>query len=349
MTLTILCSGALAPDASPGSPAPLPPPPADSPLWRALRRARAIEDARQDALVPRELPDEAWLRRAFGVPEADSIEAFALLREPTQDRAAMVRPVHLHVGIDHLVLVPPSGLGIEAGEAAALAAAASDWLAEEGVRFEPVAPDAWRMHAPDEAGGHRFDGLLARSTRMAAGRNIDAYQPEGGNARRWRKLSNELQMLWFEHPVNAQRERRGLPALNSLWLEGFAGPLAAKPFERVVAAERSLLGLAIACGARAEAADVLPSPRALASHDAPTLVDAGAWRAASMEQDPGAWLDAWARFERWFLELLGSGAASRTVRLVLTGERRSLTLELEPGGRWRFWRRFDARSLLFPR
>src|SRR5690606_4093503 len=45
--------------------------------------------------------------------------------------------------------------------------------------------------------------------------------PEG---RPWRRLVNELQMLWFDHPVNQAREARGLRPVNSVWLYGGGRP-----------------------------------------------------------------------------------------------------------------------------
>src|SRR5258707_13045446 len=48
------------------------------------------------------------------------------------------------------------------------------------------------------------------------------------------KLQNEVQMAWFEHPVNEAREARGLPAVNSIWFhaQGSAQPVKS-PFARV--------------------------------------------------------------------------------------------------------------------
>jgi hypothetical protein len=44
--------------------------------------------------------------------------------------------------------------------------------------------------------------------------------PRGEDARALRRLMTELQMQLHEHPVNAQRERAGLLAANSVWLWG---------------------------------------------------------------------------------------------------------------------------------
>jgi glycosyltransferase involved in cell wall biosynthesis len=43
---------------------------------------------------------------------------------------------------------------------------------------------------------------------------------EEGIAKRWRKLQNEIQMLWHIDPVNEEREQRGMPSINSLWISG---------------------------------------------------------------------------------------------------------------------------------
>jgi hypothetical protein len=39
-------------------------------------------------------------------------------------------------------------------------------------------------------------------------------------AKRWRKLQNEIQMLWHIDPVNETRALSGLPSINSLWISG---------------------------------------------------------------------------------------------------------------------------------
>jgi hypothetical protein len=54
------------------------------------------------------------------------------------------------------------------------------------------------------------------------GRNVDRWL--GSGARLIRRLQNEAQMLLHEHPLNAERERRGLLAVNSFWLSGAGLP-----------------------------------------------------------------------------------------------------------------------------
>jgi hypothetical protein len=69
-----------------------------------------------------------------------------------------------------------------------------------------------------------FSSLASYSIDQAHGRNIDWWMPrethEEGIAKRWRKLQNEIQMLWHIGPVNEEREQRGMPSINSLWISG---------------------------------------------------------------------------------------------------------------------------------
>jgi hypothetical protein len=69
-----------------------------------------------------------------------------------------------------------------------------------------------------------FTNLESYSIDQAHGRNIDWWMPrdtnEEGIAKRWRKLQNEIQMLWHISTVNEEREQRGMPSINSLWISG---------------------------------------------------------------------------------------------------------------------------------
>lgn len=354
MTTTILCAGALArprpatPGDDPGSGAGIPALAATGALARMIRRARIAGRSRQTALVPEELPHEAWLRERFAVD--GTVAACAL---PAVDDVAgpelLVRPVHLHLALDHLVLAPPESLGLVPGEAAQFVDRANTMLAEEGLRLRALDPGLWRLEAGD---AHRAPDdlaalaqLLARSARMAVGRNVDAYLPSGAAARRWRQLANLVQMSWFEHPLNLAREASGRLVVNGLWLEGRAGRPAAHPFGRVLAADEVVAGLArragIETGPLAASADALADTVAL-------LLAPDFWRQPVGDGDTDGWVQAWQAFDRWF-EMLRAAApqlAAGGMRLVLTGERSTIELLGLPADRWKPWRRLTLAALL---
>ena len=313
----------------------------DCAFARRLRRARIVARERNDEAAPAELPDERWLRERFAL---DGSLAACVLEPVDGDAPLVVRPVHLHLGLDHLVLAPPSGSAPDDAEAHALAEAANRWLAGDGLALVPERADAWRLDAQsDEARTTlaAFASLRAPSARVASGRNISAWQPQGEAAPRWRSFENLVQMAWFEHPVNEQRLNDGRLPLTGLWLEGRAGAARTRAFNRVHSDDPAVAGLAQRAGSElagfaAFDADAAQSPR-------PTLVDAGFWKEALAEGDADAWNEAWLAFDQWF-ESGPHRAAS--LRLVLTGERDCVEIAVEAVDRFRFWRSLARETLL---
>lgn len=361
MTITILCAGALAlpggadDDARPALLA-RHAPPDDGPLARLLARARAPRRRRDDALTPRELPDETWLRERFGAERGASVAAHAahaIAGGAAASPALLVRPVHLHVGLDHLVLAVPQADEIEAAEAAALAEAANALFADDGLLWSADAPHAWTLRATNDAGRARLEalgGLACRSARLASGRNIDAWQPEGDAARAWRAIVNELQMLWFQHPVNLAREASGRPVLNSAWLEGRPGIAGVRAFDAVVTADDAVAGVALSAGSEVSALDPMASADdfvrmvAIQENADTVLLDPGWWRLAVSRADPLAWREGWTRLDALVERL---AAAGETVEaLVLAGERDLLEFSPRPSDRWALWRRRSLAALL---
>ena len=354
MTITILCAGALArphaatPGSAPEADAPLPTALTDGAFARAMRRARVAAHHRQATLVPAELPEETWLRERFAVD--GHVAACALPARETPDVELLVRPVHLQLALDHLVLAPLASLDIGHDEAEVLAAHADALLAEEGLQLRVVTPDAWRLSAGGAASADlaALAGLLARSARMAAGRNVDAYQPSGAAARRWRQLDNLVQMAWFEHPVNVAREAAGRLPVNGLWLEGRPGRPARRPFAQVAADDPAIIGLAQRAGAREVALDAHRRGDGATEPGIDVLLAPDFWRQAVGDGDALAWANAWQRFDDWFADLLrvSPRAVDAGLALVLTGERSTLELHRARADRWKPWRRLRLDRLL---
>ena len=132
---------------------------------------------------------------------------------------ACIQPVHLHATRDHLVLMHPDHIPLTADESAALLEEAKPLLQDEFKAEVIVAdPHHWFINPT------HFASLATHSVDQAHGRNIDWWLPrdttELGTARAWRKLQNEIQMLWHISPINEARQASGLPAINSIWISG---------------------------------------------------------------------------------------------------------------------------------
>ncbi|NIF56363.1 regulator [Burkholderia sp. Ax-1724] len=207
----------------------------------------------------RTLPHERWVARQFGaLPDGATSAADEaplapyMLRadggEPGNATWACVQPVHVRIAHDHLVLIDPASLDLSDDEASALLAVARPLIEELGVRIEAPKPARWYLSSD------AFGTLAGASPLRASGRNIEIWLPHeahsGERSRAWMKLQNEVQMAWFEHPVNEAREVRGLPAVNSIWFhaQGAARPVRS-PFAQVLSDATATRGLALSAGA----------------------------------------------------------------------------------------------------
>lgn len=103
---------------------------------------------------------------------------------------------------------------LDARESDALLAAINAHFAGDGLVLAGPRPGAWFVRvAPPPA-------LITRPPEVARTRGVRESLPVGEDSARWRRWQNEIQMLLFEHPVNAVREARGAPPVNSIWFWG---------------------------------------------------------------------------------------------------------------------------------
>jgi hypothetical protein len=326
----------------------------------------------------RTLPHERWVARQFGALPGGAAAADEaplapyMLRadggEPGSATWGCVQPVHVRIAHDHLVLIDPASLELSDDEARALLAVARPLIEELGVRIEAPKPARWYLS------GDGFGTLAGASPLRASGRNIEIWLPHeahsGERSRAWMKLQNEVQMAWFEHPVNEAREARGLPAVNSIWFhaQGAAQPVRS-PFARVLSDAAATRGLAMSAGvetgappasfgalaaltSRADGAGGASghSSAALASSDTySTLVELDPFSAPYIEQDWARWNHAFAGVQTdWFEPALAALQSGRLGELGLTlcGDTGSVTLTVTRGDLRKFWRRRVLASLL---
>lgn len=132
---------------------------------------------------------------------------------------ACLQPVYLHATRDHLILMGQNQIDLTESESGQLLKAALPCI-EEDFGHPMLFQNRYYWFIP--AGP--FASLTSYSVDQSLGRNIDWWMPrdfhEEGIAKRWRKLQNEIQMLWHIDPVNEEREQRSLPSINSLWISG---------------------------------------------------------------------------------------------------------------------------------
>ena len=160
---------------------------------------------------------------------------------------AALQPVHLHATRDHLILMQQKQVQLSMADSSRLLKVALPLIEED---FQNSLLFAGQHDWFIEAGP--FSSLASHSIDQAHGRNIDWWMPrdthEAGVARSWRKLQNEIQMLWHIDPVNIERTEQGLPAINSVWISGIGKLADVKPPEALQGAQRIFGSHPLLCG-----------------------------------------------------------------------------------------------------
>lgn len=209
---------------------------------------------------------------------------------------AWITPCHWAMGHMHATLTDPAALALSEDESRALLAVMQPYFETDGITLHylpALGPQRWL------AEGELFRGQPTAALDRVLARNVDAWLPEGLQARPLRRLQNEIQMLLYTHPFNDAREvKRQLP-VNSFWISG-TGDL-----------PPSGLGLADAA--------LISAPRSLAQ--------------AVFKEDWAAYAQAWAALDAGDIaRLLERQRAGETVRLTLCGERSAQTFESRRAG-----------------
>jgi hypothetical protein len=206
-----------------------------------------------------------------------------------------IRPVSLHAGRDHVVLKQSDASYASDIQLAELAAAIKPLFEQYGLALHtpysadnsPVQRARWFI-TPTSENGQQFFELATSDSQQALGRNIDAYMAKGQSARRWRQLETEIQMTWFDHPVNSALRSKNLDQLNSIWIDGSISSPPIKPqWLNHIESHRP---------AFAELANFWALPNTIAESDnSGSLRVCDDWQ-ARLFGDALAWLQAWEHF-----------------------------------------------------
>ena len=279
------------------------------------------------------LPHEAWLARECGGLATAVMRGFGLA--PAEGHWFIVHPVHIQLARNHLVLADSRRLRLDEADSRVLFDLARPFF------DELVWGDAetWFMRADD------WQELATASPDAAMGSNLADWMPAGPTALAFKKLQNEIQMLWHEHPVNEARQFRGLAPVNSFWMWGGASaPAAARAGNMAVASWP-------AAGPAGKPPSWLAAMATPGKHAAPGeagtvvlphLIPMGAGN------DWGAWLGAMQQLEtEWFAPLLAALRDGRTeeLTLILSGRDGWTEIRTSKAALRKFWRAQNLKNL----
>ena len=240
-----------------------------------------------------------------------------------------------------LRLLACGNLGLSLEDADACAQALRPLFEDAGFIFDAPHPQRWYLRCPRDAKLPAFS-----SPDEALGDDLVNHLPEGENARLWRGLLNEAQIVLTQHPMNAQRAQRGLPPVNSLWFWG-AGVLPGRVecrFDRIASDDGLIASLATLAGAssfprkRESSFSLFHEPQKL---DSRFRGNDEQERARSALIDLADQRDPVRLDDEWFVPIADALHRRRVAQLDLqfeSGER----YIVRPAHRWRFWRRVNT-------
>lgn len=270
-------------------------------------------------------PPQAAVRLAahFGVAAGEPaaagppIAAMSYLADfgaPPEQNCFRCDPVHLRADIAQALLYDSRSFGISAQEAEQLTAAFNRHFADDNLQLVFRDPRRWFLLADNPPPLH------ATPLDEVAGRNAGAFLPEDPGARYWNRVLNETQMLFFGQAVNADREARGEPAVNGVWIYG-GGPVAdtgnPPDVDEVYTDDAFCKGLALQAGVAVQPwADMFATN--VRQHRPRVLLFSNALRDALQTGDPGRWSSLLAEWDtRLFVPLHQQRRAGNLARVII--------------------------------
>lgn len=313
-------------------------------LSRSARQRRLPADE-----TVRALPHEQWLARTLGLdPGGRPAFAAAAMRayglDPANGTWFIVNPVHIEIARTHLMMGDPQGLGLSGEDSRALFDAARPYVEEAGHALLYGDAQTWFLRADD------WRELDTATPGAALGMDLTDWMPAGARAAAFRRLQNEIQILWHTHPVNAAREARRQPPVNAFWPWGAgAGAASVTPF--ATPAARVRLAAVDTPAWLTRLADASPADLAqfAATIEGDTLLVCGSVAPYALAADWGGWVATMGQLETGLfapiLESLKAGRL-REVRLVLSHRDALAEFTTNAMAQRKFWRRPTLDSLL---
>lgn len=125
----------------------------------------------------------------------------------------LAQPVFFSLQRDSFALESVVSLSVE--EYQSITETLNHHFQQENIQFIPSKTHQyWLMHTPEE---WQVSTSLVQSVLR---QNIKTMMPQGPDANKLRQISNQVQMLLHEHPVNQRRLKQSKVEVNSVWLSG---------------------------------------------------------------------------------------------------------------------------------
>ncbi len=271
-------------------------------------------------------------RRTGGDYPIAAVQRLGAGAEPDDRFWLQAIPVCLRPDQDRLLLFDTRDFDFPTSEADALGSLFRDHFEQQGLKLQLESPHEWYL-SPEDAPDITTYGLGE-----VFGRNMDIFLPTGREALQWHALLNEIQMLFFNAPVNQQREAEGKMPVSGLWFSG-GGRLPAgleQRFDQIYTYSNLARGLARL--SNTEPSDLVESEDELLETPGRKLLLYPALERPVWRADPFDWSEEIEAFEHWLNARLDAGGRARADEFWIY-PCNGRVFRSTAGSRRRFWRR----------
>ena len=280
----------------------------------------------------RVLPHEQWLADRLLGPGGWGGALHTALAGASSgtDRGAtwwLLHPAHIEITRSSLLLNDLRHLNLSEEHSRALFDSVLGLFTDSGLELRYGDAATWLLRADDWA------GLDVASPDAAAGMDLSNWLPRGDSARTFRRLQNEVQMLWHEHPVNTARATQGQAAVNALWLWG-----PGHPAERAAAAALAAVDPAPWLRPLVQ----IPADIETLARSDQSIVVCDVLSQAGVAADWSAWLYHLQQLDRTLFQPLLTALRARrfsAVELLLGDRERLISRRITPMSLHAFWRK----------
>lgn len=302
-------------------------------MWLQQQDCRPVgsSDPNSRALIAPCTPQQAWLAKQISVIQPINIMgALGAVDLPLTSKLEQywrIEPVHFRLATDHIVLAQTGFTDLALADAHSLIHALKP-LAEH-FKLDISVSKSGRWYLKWDA-----SGLETSTSAAASGRNIDIYLPRNlassdpaDNARLWRRIATEIEMTWFNHPVNDARQNDGKLPVNSLWLESACGS-GTRPVGKSYAQTDDQSNADLYRSVGLTLTDFFD-----ATHQ--TIIENSSLKIPRIEANAWDWLQAWQTLQQPLLPQLQAAQASQHgLELVCLGETQQKSWQIKPKNLW---------------
>jgi len=263
-----------------------------------LKSGEQAQLERHVSILPRRWPLAALTRQY----DAKDAEHYSWLRAD---------PAHVRAEMGVVRLLACGDLGLTQAEADELLKPLKILFGDVGFPLSAPHPSRWYLMLPKESKLPEF-----QSPDIVIGADIFSQFPADDTAKRWRALLNEAQITLHNHPLNADRIKKGLLPVNSLYFWG-GGTLPDQVkfhAQKITTDDVIIQSLMLHAGLGQKD-----------NSDGASLVDCRAIR-------------DWSLFEReYLLPAIGELKSNKRTSIVLDFSD-GASFEIKASQKWRFWR-----------